>query len=257
MQIWESCRRMNGNSDEQKQELPPVVRAFDAAAVRYDAISRIQREIAQTLVADTRCASPKNILDLGCGTGHVTEAVLQRWPEAKVVALDRSPAMLATLKSKFPGVQTILADAARSTTLGGFDLIFSSMMLHWLSAPREALVQWRRVLAPEGQLHVAVPVEGSLGEWRDACRSANAEDGLWPFPPRGFAADLAESARLERRPATYPDARAFVKSLKGTGAHSARPGRRPLAARVIRGLLANHLSPFVATFMIEFVIIRP
>jgi malonyl-CoA O-methyltransferase len=239
-----------------KAGLPPVVQAFDAAAQTYDATSTAQSDVAQALVAGVSAEAPTKILDLGCGTGHVTEAALQRWPQAQITALDSAPAMLAALRRKFPGVGTLLADAAQPLPVGGFDLILSSMMLHWLPDPRAALAQWRRALTPGGALHVAVPVEGSFAEWRAACRQAGLEDNLWAFPQPGFAADLAASQRTEAYPALYANAHAFLKSLKQTGANSARPGRRPLSAAATRLLLARQQKPFTATFRVEFLTIR-
>ena len=128
-----------------ERNMPAVVRAFDAAAGTYDALSQAQRQIAQNLVAQAHDEAPRKILDLGCGTGHLTEAALRRWPRAKIIALDRAPSMLAALERKFPGVRTILGDAAEPAALGEFDLIFSSMMLHWLPEPRRALMGWREL----------------------------------------------------------------------------------------------------------------
>jgi malonyl-CoA O-methyltransferase len=236
----------------------PIVRAFDAAADSYDAASQVQREIARDLVA--RAARevgtpPKKILDLGSGAGHVTGAALELWPRAEIVALDAAPAMLETLRAKYPGVQTVLHDAARPDGLGRFDLILSSMMLHWLPDPRAALAHWRNRLAPGGQMHVAVPVEGSLAEWHEFLRRAGLEDGLWTFPPADLGRDFFARAEQKPFPVNYPDARAFLQNLKRTGAHKSRPGHSPLPLAALRRLLAASPGPFVASFQILFLAI--
>ena len=232
-----------------------VIRAFDAAAGTYDEASQVQREVARELVlrAAAQCATaPRKILDLGCGAGHVTEAALKRWPEADVCALDAAPAMLATLRAKFPEVKTLCRDAKNLAGVPPQDLMLSSMMLHWLPDPRAALIEWRKRLAPGGRLHVAVPVAGSLAEWRDLLRSAGLEDGLWRFPAPGFASDLCAEADARSFAATWPDAKTFLHSLKRTGAHKPRPGHSPSSPAALRRLLAACRDPFTATFRIEF-----
>jgi malonyl-CoA O-methyltransferase len=228
-----------------------IVAAFDAAAQSYDALTQVQREVARALVARAamEMSAPKTILDLGAGTGHVTELALQQWPGAQLTALDAAPSMLARLHAKFPKVATIRRDAARLDGVGRYDLILSSMMLHWLDAPRDALAHWRGHLTPGGLLCVAVPVAGSLGEWRDFTRLAGIEDGLWAFPPADFANGLGAATEISDFPAEYPDARAFLRALKGAGAHKSRPGVRPASAGALRRLLAARLGgPFKATF---------
>lgn len=233
----------------------PIVRAFDAAARTYDAASQVQCDIARELVARAAREAgtpPKTILDLGAGAGHVTGAALEAWPRADIVALDGAPAMLKTLGEKYPGVKTLVREASRLDGLGPFDLILSSMMLHWLPDPPAALAHWRRHLAPGGQMHVAVPVAGSLSEWRDFLRKAGLEDGLWAFPPADLGRHLGARAEQQRFPMTYPDARAFLQNLKRTGAHKARPGHSPLPAAALRRLLAARPGAFVASFQIVF-----
>ena len=233
-----------------------IVRAFDVAAKTYDAASQVQREIARALVLRAETIAPRKILDLGCGAGHVTEAALARWPDAELCALDAAPAMLEVLRAKFPGVQTLRRDALDLEGLEPQDLILSSMMLHWLPDPRSALVAWRRKLAPNGRLHVAVPVEGSLSEWRSLLGSAGIEDGLWSFPPGGFAADLAAEAEVKAFRASHPDRKTFLQGLKRTGAHRSRPGHSPVSPAALRRLLAAR-EAFTATFQIEFLAIEP
>jgi malonyl-CoA O-methyltransferase len=239
---------------------PSVIRAFDAAAATYDAASQVQREIARELVfraGRASAANPAKVLDLGSGAGHVTDFARQRWPEAEMTALDAAPAMLAALRAKFPDVQIIQADAAEPGDIGRFDLILSSMMAHWLPEPRQALAQWRELLTPGGQLHLALPVAGSLEEWRNACKAENLADGLWAFPEPGFAAGLCKSAETSSFVASYADARTFLQGFKRTGARMSRPGHRPASPAALRRLLARQGKPFTVTFKIEFLALDP
>jgi malonyl-CoA O-methyltransferase len=230
-----------------------VIAAFDAAAGTYDSVTQAQRDIARALVARASVAvQPKTILDLGCGAGHVTEALLARWPGADVTALDAAPAMLERLKAKFPGMATVRADAQTLVGLGAYDLIVTSMMAHWLPDPRAALTDWLGHLTPGGRLFVAVPVEGSLSEWRDLLAGAGLRDGLWAFPPENFADGLCEQTEIVAFPARHGDARSFLLSLKGAGAHRSRPGHHPASAAALRRLLRQERLPFTATFRIAF-----
>ena len=242
----------------------PIVAAFDAAAETYDAATPVQREVAQALVAraaENVGGPPRQILDLGAGAGHVTGFAMARWPNAKMTALDAAPAMLRRLRAKFPGVATVTRDARQLDRLKGFDLILSSMMLHWLDDPRAALADWRSRLAPGGLLAVALPVAGSLGEWRELTRAAGLQDALWNFPPQDFAEGLGGQglgANIEFREfsETYPDPHSFLRALKDAGAQRPRPGALAATAGAMRRLLATRAGPFKATFRIAFILAR-
>ena len=54
------------------------------------------------LLARVRAERPARVVDLGCGTGHLTATLSDRWPTAVVVGVDSSPEMLAAAATLAP-----------------------------------------------------------------------------------------------------------------------------------------------------------
>jgi SAM-dependent methyltransferase len=97
-------------------------------------------------------------VDLGCGTGAGTFALLARFPEAHVTAVDSSAEHLHRLREKAcaEGVQervrTVLTDldAASWPDLGTPDLVWASASMHHMADPGRALRTVYDILAPGG-----------------------------------------------------------------------------------------------------------
>lgn len=101
---------------------------------------------------------PRHIVDLGCGTGAGTFALLDRFPDAHVTAVDASAEHLRLLREKAcaHGVQgcvrTVQADLDDNDwpDLGRPDLVWASASMHHLANPDSALRNVRELLAPGG-----------------------------------------------------------------------------------------------------------
>lgn len=237
-----------------------VITAFDAAAQTYDRQTPLQCEVARHLVEQAATAipvAPKTILDLGCGTGHVVEQAQRIWPQAKIAALDAAPAMLGRLNAKFPAIKTICRDARHLDGIDQFELMLSSMALHWMKSPQRVLNHWRGFLKSRGRLLVALPVAGSLREWRELAFSVGLADGSWEFPSENFADDLCIRKEIQEVPVTYPAWSSFLFSLRSSGAHRAREGYQPASSAVMRRLMRASTGPITVTFRILFLTLLP
>ncbi|GAA2354567.1 class I SAM-dependent methyltransferase [Streptomyces carpaticus] len=112
-------------------------------------------------------ATPRRIVDLGCGTGTGTFALLDRFPEAHLTAVDRSAGHLRLLRDKACArgaaerVHTVAADldAADWPDLGTPDLVWASAAMHHLTDPARALSTVHDLLAPGG-LFAVVELDG-------------------------------------------------------------------------------------------------
>ncbi|MEV8391280.1 MULTISPECIES: class I SAM-dependent methyltransferase [unclassified Streptomyces] len=102
-------------------------------------------------------ASPRHIVDLGCGTGAGTLALLKRFPEAEVTAVDTSAAHLHRLRDKAGAagladrVRTVQADLDGAwPELGTPELVWASASMHHMADPDRTLRQVHDTLAPGG-----------------------------------------------------------------------------------------------------------
>ncbi|MEU6125709.1 class I SAM-dependent methyltransferase [Streptomyces sp. NPDC047123] len=103
-------------------------------------------------------SGPRHIVDLGCGTGAGTLALLARFPDARVTAVDSSAVHLDRLREKAAAagaadrVHVVQADldAAAWPELGAPDLVWASASMHHMADPDRTLGQVRDLLAPGG-----------------------------------------------------------------------------------------------------------
>ena len=230
-----------------------VACAFDKAAPSYDAAARIQAQVAETLVASAALPAPRSVLDIGCGTGFVLAEAAARWPTAEFTGLDIAPAMLSEAKRKIARLTILRADAGVCDLPQRFDLIFSSMMLHWFAQPAQILRRWQRWLTPQGRLCVAVPVAGSLSSWRELCEEAGVSHGLWSFPPPNFAEGVTFDHRaIRQHAASYGSVLEFLRSLKKSGGSTARDNHRPVSAAALRRLFGKAPGPFSVSYHVLY-----
>lgn len=149
--------------------------AFDLGASSYDLLTRQdlwRQQIARVLDHLPEGASPRRVLDLGCGPGVSAFVLAQRLgPHVEVVGLDISPVMIARARMHHaeghPALTRVRFVEADATQLpfdeGAFDLIVGHSFLYLVPDRPAVLAQARRVLAPGGTLVLMEPSRrGSL-----------------------------------------------------------------------------------------------
>ena len=145
-----------------------VRREYARLAARYDRRWAFYVE-ASTAATLARIAAdrPRRVLDVGCGTGALLDALATRFPDTALFGADASPEMLSVAAEKLAGRAHLhTAHAERLPYAdGAFDLVVSVSALHYMPDAHAALSEMRRVLAPGGRLVVT--------DWCDdylACR---------------------------------------------------------------------------------------
>lgn len=188
------CGRLIGMDTTSTRNAP-----WDAAL--YDDRHSFVWKHGATLVDLLAPQAGERILDLGCGTGHLTARIAEAG--AQVVGIDSSAEMIAEARREFPDLRFEVADA-RDFALGEpFDAVFSNAVLHWVKPPERAVACIRGSLAPGGRFVAELGGRGNVAAIAAALEAAAGQTSIgawerpWYFPSIGEYAVLLESNGLE------------------------------------------------------------
>jgi trans-aconitate methyltransferase len=146
-------------------------------------------------------APGERILDLGCGTGHLTARLAESG--AEVVGLDSSPEMVERARRAHPGLRFEVGDARDFAFGEPFDAVFSNAALHWVREADRVIARVRAALRPGGRFVAELGGRGNvralLAGVGEAARRVGVEPPAdpWYFPSLGEYASLLERHRLE------------------------------------------------------------
>jgi len=171
-----------------------TIQAFDKDAQHYDALRRMLIPCYDlfygtviTLIEAHGVAEDVRILDLGAGTGLLSEHILRRWPRAHIYLLDGSEAMLAQARGRFHGHTRISfqhGEFNETDLAGPWDVIVSAAAIHHLYDDEKKAL-YKRVfdaLASGGLFINAEQVQGPTDKthalyekiWADQARALGA-----------------------------------------------------------------------------------
>ncbi len=222
-----------------------VRRSFNASAATYDSYAGLQRRMIDVLAAyvSEEVRDAGRVLDVGAGTGMLTEKLHSLFPGALVCGCDIADRMLAAAreKSRLRGSRCFFA-AADAEALpyreGSFDLVVSSFTYQWLSGFSLAASEAGRVLRPGGWFVFSVFGKETFHELRTAYREACSRTGYQggealelamdkEHMRRALAAAALSPEELRCFPAveTYASLRDLIRAIKGMGARNASAGR--------------------------------
>ena len=153
----------------------------------------------------------ERIVDLGCGTGHLTQAIAVSG--ADVLGIDRSPEMIAQARRNYPDLRFAVGDARDLRLDEPVDAVFSNAVLHWISEPERVVAALSGALVPGGRLVLEMGGKGNVAAIVAALEAAleahgfpaRAQDNPWYFPSIGEYATILERHGLETRLAVLFD----------------------------------------------------
>lgn len=147
----------------------------------------------------------ERILDVGCGTGHLTSQIAESG--AQVTGVDRSAKMVAAARLAYPNLKFEIADARNLLFREEFDAVFSNATLHWIHEPELVLQGVFKALRSGGRFVAELGGHKNIQTMKDAFDGVLNEMRLatpgevnpWYYPSISEYATLAERNGLEVR----------------------------------------------------------
>jgi trans-aconitate methyltransferase len=140
----------------------------------------------------------ERVLDLGCGTGHLTQQIAEYG--ADVIGVDSSPSMLDLARKNYSNLRFELGDATQLKYASYFDAVFSNAVLHWVTDQERATASIAEVLKTGGRFVAEFGGKGNVKTIATAIYNA-LESASYPFdkPSPWFYPSIGEYASLLER----------------------------------------------------------
>jgi trans-aconitate 2-methyltransferase len=217
----------------------------------YDRSSQPQQAWAAEVLDRLQGIAPDaTVLDVGCGTGRVTEAIFEIVPHGRVLAMDASADMVALARERLGDrAEVWCVDALELEVDEPVDAIVSTAALHWVPDHDRLWTRLARALRPGGVLEIQCGGEGNIDGVREVIEAVARDIApeLVGWSPWTFASPRDTERRLrqagftetrcwlEERPTRPHDVNAFVRTSI-LAAHLERlpeERREPFAAAVV------------------------
>jgi trans-aconitate 2-methyltransferase len=176
------------------------VRKWDGKS--YDRISGPMEALGREVLARLDLRGDEVVLDAGCGSGRITQALIERVPRGRVIAVDTSASMVDAARQRL-GPQ---ADIRRQDLLEleldePVDAVLSTATFHWIADHERLFARLHGALRPGGRLVAQCGGEGNITELRGRAnailaRAPYAEHFTDWCPPWNYAAPEPTRERL-------------------------------------------------------------
>jgi trans-aconitate 2-methyltransferase len=212
---------------------------------------------ARDLLAQIPLASPKHVVDIGCGPGNSTEQLVSQYPNARIIGVDSSPNMLVKARAALPNITFTLGDLRSYSPTERVDLYFSNAVFQWVpDAERIPVIARLLETLPSGGVfafqvpdnflepsHVAMRETAVNGPWAASLQAHNPLRAPFPSPQRLYDELKPLVSKIDLWHSQYhhvlDDHKAIVEWVKGTGL---RPFIDPLSDEHREQFLKEYLD---------------
>ena len=162
----------------------------------YDDKHSFVAEYGKAMLDLVNRAKGQRILDLGCGTGVLTNELAKQG--ATVIGTDLSPDMIKTAQSNYPHLRFQVADATQLPFDNEFDTVFSNAVFHWIPNQKQLLHSIQRALKVNGMLVCEFGAKNNIAQIQTAFEQVTGKRGYCYTSPFFFPAEAEYRLLLEQ-----------------------------------------------------------
>jgi len=229
------------------------VRKWDGNS--YDRISGPMEALGREVLARLELGGDEVVLDAGCGSGRITQALLERLPRGRAIAVDASPSMVDAARKRLgPQADVRQLDLLELELDEPVDAILSTATFHWIADHERLFARLHGALRPGGRLVAQCGGEGNIDELRGRAnailaRAPYAEHFADRRAPWNYAA--AEPTRERLLAAGFASAKCWLAPAPQQPEHA-----REFLSTIVLGPHVQHLpaelrDPFMDAVLAE------
>jgi trans-aconitate 2-methyltransferase len=129
----------------------------------YDRISGTMERLGLEVLERLPLNGDETVLDAGCGSGRVTQALIERLPDGHVIAVDESPSMIEAARGRLgEGADLRVLDLLELDLEEPVDAVLSTATFHWIADHERLFALLHAVLKPGGRLVAQCGGEGNI-----------------------------------------------------------------------------------------------
>jgi trans-aconitate 2-methyltransferase len=158
-----------------------TVREWDGGV--YDRISAPMEALGRAVLDRLQLNGDETVIDAGCGSGRVTEALLERLPRGRVIAIDASASMVAAARERLQGsghgperVEVREENLLELEVQEPVDAILSTATFHWILDHERLFARLRAALRPGGRLVAQCGGRGNIDVLRGVANEVLARE---------------------------------------------------------------------------------
>jgi trans-aconitate 2-methyltransferase len=139
----------------------PTVRDWDGAS--YDRVSGTMEALGLEVLSRLELQGDELILDAGCGSGRITQALIEQLPHGRVIAVDQSESMVDAAKQRLGEAADVrVVDLLELNLEQPVDAIISTATFHWIADHDLLFDRLHAALRPGGRLVAQCGGEGNI-----------------------------------------------------------------------------------------------
>lgn len=216
---------------------------FSEISSRYEKDSIVQKSASEILFDLLDIQPNDNVLDLGCGTGHISKTIKDK-TRGKVVGVDPSAGMIERAKENFAD-QNITFNSCSAEQLNyknEFDIIFCNSAFQWFTDHRTALKACYEALKYNGKMAIQSPAKDNycpnfLQAIEDVKKHKSTRDIFVRFTPPWLFLNTAEKYSKLFEEAGFKVKKSFIDKV--VTSHSAEEAYKIFES----GAAAGYLNP--------------
>jgi trans-aconitate 2-methyltransferase len=151
------------------------VRTWDGQS--YDRISGTMEALGLEVLGRLELDGGEVVLDAGCGSGRITQALIERLPRGRAIAVDASPSMVEAARTRLgPDADIRVLDLLELELEEPVDAILSTATFHWIADHERLFARLRAALRPGGRLVAQCGGEGNIDVLRGTANAVRSRE---------------------------------------------------------------------------------